>query len=119
MRKPNEPLADTSAASKLRYRETPKVPSIRFHEGSGYSRGPSLVQCFAKSAGDLRRLLVTVELHDPLEALRAGDENTHAAAEGISRDPGLVGNRQVVLRSQLPFRLAVPSPPGDFAVATV
>jgi len=76
---------------------TRKVPSIRFHEKSGDGRGPaSLVQCFADSAGDLRRLLVSVELHDPLEALRAGDENAHAAAEGISSNPGLIGNRQVL-----------------------
>jgi hypothetical protein len=56
----------------------------------------SLVQCFANSAGDLRRLLVSVELHDPPEALRASDENAQAAAEGISCDPGLVTNRQLL-----------------------
>ncbi|HUI76594.1 MAG TPA: retron Ec67 family RNA-directed DNA polymerase/endonuclease [Bryobacteraceae bacterium] len=52
-------------------------------------RPGSLFQCFANSADNLGRLLVRVELHDPLEALRAGDENAHAAAEGISCDPGL------------------------------
>jgi hypothetical protein len=41
-------------------------------------------------------LLISVELHDPLEALRAGDENAHATAEGISCDPGLATNRQVL-----------------------
>ena len=79
------------------YRETPKVPSIRFHEKSGDGRGPaSVVQCFTDSARDLHRLLVSVELHDPLETLRAGDKNAHAAAEGIGGDPGFVGNRQVL-----------------------
>jgi len=73
--------------------QTPKVPPIRFHEKSGYGRGPH------HSSNDLRTRRVisagcssSVELHDALDALRAGDENAHAATEGISGDPGLVGH---------------------------